>query len=143
MQQDEIKIDSELALAEHIRELRKAWYESHYLLVRVRTGKQRTLTQNSALHLFCDMLSDQLNACGLDMRKVMKPEVEIPWDGNSVKQKLWKPLQEAMIGKTSTTQADRIEYSLVHEVLGRHLAKTQGISIPEWPRKRESEGVAA
>lgn len=138
MTSDEIRIDSEIALAEHIRDLRKAFYESKYLIVKVRTGKQRTLTQNSALHLFCQMLSDQLNASGLDMRKVMKPEAEIPWDGNSVKERLWKPLQEAILGKLSTTEADRVEYTLVHEVLGRHLAKTQGINIPDWPKRKEA-----
>jgi len=84
------------------------------------------------------MLADQLNHHGLDMRKVMKPEAEIPWTMESVKTNLWKSLQEAIIGKSSTTEADRVEYSQVHEVLGRHLAKTQGISIPEWPSKERA-----
>ena len=138
MKPNEIRIDSEIALAEHIRDLRKQFYESHYLITTVRKGKQRTLTQNNSLHLFCEMLADQLNASGLDMRKVMKPEVEIPWTMGSVKENLWKPLQEAIIGKASTTEADRVEYSTVHEVLGRHLAKTQGIAIPEWPRRNQA-----
>jgi hypothetical protein len=138
MQVDESRLDTEAALAEYIAQIRADWYEHKYLIASYRTGKQRTLTQNNALHLFCQMLADQLNASGLDMRKVMKPEVEIPWDMNSVKRCLWKPLQQAMLNKESTTEADRIEYSLVHEVLGRHLAKTQGINIPEWPKKKEN-----
>ena len=135
---DEIRIDSELALAEHIRELRKQWYESKYLLVRVRTGKQRTITQNRALHLFCGMLADLLNASGMDMRRVLKQDVDIPWTTESAKEYLWRPIQEAVIGKTSTTEADRIEYSQVHEVLSRHLAQKLGVTAPEWPRRKEA-----
>jgi len=138
MQSDEIRIDSELGLAEHIRELRKAWYDSKYLIVKVRTGKQRTITQNKALHLFCEMLADTLNAHGLDMKKTLKPDAEIPWTMISVKESLWKPIQEAVIGKDSTTQADRIEYSQVHDVLAHHMATKLGVTIPEWPRKREA-----
>ena len=131
-------INSDLALETHIRDLRKAYYDNRYLIITMRKGRQRTLTQNAALHMFCQMLADQLNASGLDMRKVMKPEAEIPWSMESVKQNLWKPLQEAIIGKASTTEADRVEYSHVYEVLGRHLAKTQGINIPDWPRKKDA-----
>jgi hypothetical protein len=131
-------INSDLALETHIRDLRKAYYDNRYLIITMPKGRQRTLTQNAALHMFCQMLADQLNASGLDMRKVMKPEAEIPWSLESVKEIMWKPLQEAIIGKASTTEADRVEYSHVYEVLGRHLAKTQGINIPDWPRKENA-----
>ena len=137
LKENEIRIDSDIVMEEFIRDFRRAYYENHYLIMTMRKGKQRTLTQNGSLHLFCQMLSDQLNAAGLDMRKVMKPEAEIPWTMESVKENLWKNLQEAIIGKSSTTEADRVQYSQVHEVLGRHLAKTQGINIPDWPRKKE------
>jgi len=136
---DEIRIDSEIALAEFIRDLRKEWHESHYLIVKMRKGKQRTLTQNSALHLWFQMLADELNAHGLDQRKVLKPGVEIPWDEASVKKNLWKPVQEAVIGKQSTAEADRNEYTAVYEVLAHHLATKLGITAPEWPKKTEDD----
>jgi hypothetical protein len=139
---DETRIDSELALAEHIRDIRKRWYEERHLIVSVRTGKQRTLTQNRALHLFCTMLADTLNAAGLDMKKTLKPDAEIPWDCASVKERLWKPIQEAVIGKLSTTEADRIEYSKVHEILAHHLATKLGVQAPEWPRKDNTTKAA-
>lgn len=138
MGHDEIRIDSELALAEHIRELRKCWLENRYLLIRVRTGKQRTLTQNRALHLFLGMLADELNAAGYDMRKVLKQEVDIPWTTESCKEFLWRPLQAALINKESTTEADRNEYTQVHELLSRHLGQKLGIQVPEWPKRREA-----
>lgn len=134
---DEIKIDSEIALAEHIADLRKQWLESKYLLVTVRTGKQRTLTQNKALHLFCQMLADTLNAHGLDMRRTLKQDIDIPWTGYSAKEHLWRPVQEAVIGKESTVDADRQEYSQVYEVIARHMSQKHGIAVPEWPRKDE------
>ena len=134
---DEIKIDSELALAEHIRDLRQAWHENHYLIVKVREGKQRTLTQNRALHLFLGMLADELNAGGFDMRHVLKQDVEIPWTKDSCKEFLWRSIQEAMLNKKSTTEADRFEYTQVHEVLSRHLGQKFGIQVPEWPKKKD------
>lgn len=40
--------------------------------------RERTLTQNRAIHLWFTMLADALNDAGLDMRTVLKPEIEIP-----------------------------------------------------------------
>lgn len=135
---DEIKIDSELALAEHIRDLRQAWHENHYLIVKVRAGKQRTLTQNRALHLFLGMLADELNAGGFDMRRVLKHDVDIPWSTETCKEFLWKPLQAVLLNKKSTTEADRTEYTQVHQLLSRHLGEKLGVSVPEWPKKKDA-----
>ena len=134
MDKEEIRIDSEQALAEHMRDLQKWWYENKYLLVRVRTGKQRTLTQNRALHLFCDMMADKLNAHGLDMRVVMKPAFDLWWTMETVKENLWKPVQFALLGKASTTEADRIEYTQVYEALAAHMAKSHQFEVPPWPK---------
>ena len=133
---EEIRIDSEFALAEHIRDIRRQWYAAKYLIVTIKHGKQRTLTQSRALHLWCTMLADLLNDSGLDQRRTLKPDAEIPWDGHSVKERLWKPIQEAVINKASTTEADRNEYSQVCEVLTRHLAQKLGVVAPDWPRKQ-------
>ena len=134
---DEIKIDSELALAEHIAWLRKEWLENRYLVVKVKTGKQRTLTQCRALHLFFRMLADELNAKQMDMRKVLRHDVELQWTPAAVKEYIWRPIQEAVIAKESTTEADRQEYDKVYQVLAHHMATRLGITCPEWPRKRE------
>lgn len=136
---DEIKIDSELALAEHIAELTAEWHENKYLIVTVRTGKQRTLTQNRALHLWLGMLARILNAAGLDMRKVLKPDVDIPWSTETIKEYLWRPVQEAVISKESTVDADRAEYTKVYEVLTRHLGEKLGVTSPPWPKKKDAD----
>jgi len=93
---------------------------------------QRTSQQNKALHLYCEMVADSLNAGGLDMKAVLKPEIDIPWSKDTVKRFLWKPIMEAMIEKESTTEANTTEYNKVYEVLHRHLAEKLGVSVL-WP----------
>ena len=100
-----------------------------------RPSKQRTLTQNRALHKFCDMLAKVLNDAGYDQMKVLRHDASIPWSMPTVKENLWKPLQQAMLNKESTTEADRKDYSEVHRVLCRHLAQKLGITCPSWPSR--------
>ena len=92
--------------------------------------KPRTDNQNKAMHKYFDMLAEALNDAGLDMKKTLKPEIEIPWTKDMVKEHLWRPIQEAMTDKHSTTDLDRIEPSMVYEVLNRHLAQKFGLHVP-------------
>ena len=86
------------------------------------------------------MLADTLNAAGLDQRKVLKPSVSIPWTQEAAKEQLWRPIQEAMFEKTSTTELSMGEVGRVEEVLVRHLEeKFVGIEIPEWPHYEDGE----
>jgi hypothetical protein len=84
------------------------------------------------------MLADELNAQGLDMRKVLKQGVEIPWTTESAKEYLWRPIQEALLNKESTVDADRTEYTKVLDVLVRHLADKLNVVAPDWPRKKDA-----
>lgn len=96
---------------------------------------QRTGQQNKALHKYCNMVAEALNDAGLDMRKVLKPEVEIPWTGTSVKNSLWRPIQDAMLDKESTTELDTSQVDAVYKVLSRHLSSKLGINV-EFPSER-------
>jgi hypothetical protein len=93
---------------------------------------QRTLKQNSSLHLFFGLLADELNAAGLDMRTVLKPSVDIPWTSETVKNQLFKPIQKALLEKESTTELTTIEVNKVYEVLMRHLSEKFGVFV-EFP----------
>ena len=136
-----ITVNSEVALAEAQRQLAQMWRNNKHVEVDIRRkAKQRTLTQNRALHMWCQWLADELNAAGFDMRRTLRQDVEVPWSGETVKEHLWKPVQEALLQKRSTTEADRNEYTEVHEVLSRHLGQKLGIQAPEWPR-REKEAA--
>lgn len=91
---------------------------------------QRTLQQNKALHLMFDMLADNLNQAGLDMRKTLKPSVEIPWSGESVKEYLWRPIQKAQLGRESTTELTTTDIDKVFDTINRHLGDRFGIYVP-------------
>lgn len=86
--------------------------------------KQRTITQNRALHLYFKMLAETLNDAGLDMRVVLKPEIEIPWNGETVKEYLWRPVQKMQLKKQSTTELTTQDINTIYETLNRHLAKS-------------------
>lgn len=138
---DTITINSEIALAQAQRELAEQWRQNKYLEVTIsRKAKQRTLTQNRALHLFCQWLADTLNDAGYDMRKTLREDVEVPWTQASVKEYLWRPIQLAMTEKHSTTEITTVEPTDIHAVLSRHLGSRLGIQCPDWP-KRDQEAA--
>lgn len=101
------------------------------------TGKpKRTDQQNRALHKWLDMLADDLNSAGLEMRVVLKPDVEIPWTKESCKNFLWRPIQQAMLSKESTTELNTVDPTEIKRVIDRHLAERFGFLSPDWPSLR-------
>jgi len=100
--------------------------------------KQRTLTQNSALHLFFSLVAETLNDAGLDMKKTLKPEVDIDWTPDGVKNYLWRPVQKAMLDKESTTELTKIEVGQVYETLNRFLGEKFAVHVP-WPHDPDKE----
>jgi hypothetical protein len=78
------------------------------------------------------MWATELNEMGLDMRKALKPEVSIPWTGNSIKEYLWRPVMKAQLGKKSTTEMNTKEIDLVFNTISRHLSGKFGVSV-EFP----------
>jgi len=92
--------------------------------------KPRTTTQNAALHKYFDQLAEALNDAGYDMRKTLKQSIDIPWTKDSVKNFLWKPIQESMTGEKSTTKLSTVDPSIVYETLNRHTAEKLGVSVP-------------
>ena len=92
----------------------------------------RTLTQNRAFHLYFTMVAVQLNNSGLYINKLIKEEkykADIDWSGNLVKEQLWKPIQNAILDKKSTTQLEKAEVDRVYNTLNRYLSG-MGISVP-------------
>jgi hypothetical protein len=128
----EIIINSAHSKELFIAQMSKLYDEHKYLRVTVKTGKQRTQAQNRALHKYLTMLSDALNDAGLDMKKTLKPDIDIPWTTDSAKDYLWRPVQKALTGKESTTKPDTKEYVYIYEVLSRHMVDKFGINV-QWP----------
>lgn len=134
-----ITINSETSKAEAHREIDRLWNEHKYVELHWNEGKQRTLTQNRALHLWFQWLAESLNDAGFDMRQTIREDLEIPWTPASVKEYLWKPVQNAMLQKESTTEANRIEYTTIRDVIARHLHTRLGVECPPWPKRGEEE----
>lgn len=85
--------------------------------------KQRTITQNKSLHLYFTQLAEVLNDAGLDMRVILKPEVEIPWTSENVKNHLWRPIQRAYLQKESTTELTTQDIDKIYDIFNRHISK--------------------
>ena len=96
----------------------------------IKANKQRTLTQNRAIHKYCSMLAKDLNDAGYDMKKVIKEEVDIPWSEGNAKEFLWRPIQKALGLPDSTTDLATNEVSQVYEVLSKNLAEKFNITTP-------------
>ena len=112
---------------EKLNKLKDGIYE-----VKLSNMDLRTLAQNRAFHLYFTMVAVQLNNSGLYINKLIKEEkykADIDWSGNLVKEQLWKPIQNAILDKKSTTQLEKAEVDRVYNTLNRYLSN-MGISVP-------------
>ena len=94
--------------------------------------KQRTELQNRSLHLYFTQLAEELNNSGYDMKKVLKPSVDIPWNSKSIKEFLFRPIMKIQTGKSSTTELTTKEIDEIYDVINRHIGEKFGIHV-EWP----------
>ena len=88
----------------------------------------RTLQQNKALHKYFSLVSEALNDKQLTVKTIIKADIE--WNPLSVKEMLWKPIQEAVLHVKSTTELKRHEIDDVYDTLNRALALKFGIHVP-------------
>lgn len=96
----------------------------------------RTTQQNRGLHQFCKNLANALNDAGLDMRATLKPEIEIEWTTEAVKNYIWKPFQIAMYQKKSTKELDKhAEITKIHKNIMRHLGQRFGLEYIKFPSR--------
>lgn len=90
--------------------------------------QHRTTQQNRSLHKYFSLLASTLNAENKTIEVVLKPDTE--WSTDTVKALIWKPIQEAVIGKQSTTKLTTKEVSEIYDVLNKALAERLGIHVP-------------
>ena len=111
-------------------------FEKHkHLTITWRTGKQRTLRQNNALQKYCELLADAFNDAGMDMRAVLREDVDIPWSKDTVREHIWRPIMLTMTRKESTTKLTREEVTQIYETINRHTAAKFGLSV-EFPSEK-------
>lgn len=105
---------------------------------------KRTTSQNSALHLYFQLLADELNGAGLSIQHVLaKYRVELDWDGGSVKENLWRPIQKALLGKLSTTELSKQQdIDRVYEHINRFVSQMGvHVSFPNDPDKESAKSM--
>jgi hypothetical protein len=114
--------------------------------IEIKLNKQRTLTQNGSIHLWCGWMADGLNDSGSDYRHfvehVMKQGYQVPWSDDLYKRSVWHPIQFAMFphavndkGEPSTAKLSTTEVSQVYEVANRKTGEFAGLTLP-FPDKR-------
>ena len=101
---------------------------------------KRTTTQNKSIHLYLEMVARELANQGQTMKDVVRlmPEVEIPPTKDSLKQIVWKPIQETALGKKSTTELTTAEVNTIYDIISMFLAKNFEISLP-FPSQEETD----
>lgn len=92
---------------------------------------KRTPQQNAALHLFFTRVAESLNEAGYGVKRFYEEvkKVEIDWSAGQVKENIWRPVQQAMTEKYSTTELEKIEVSAVYEQVNKVLSEI-GIHVP-------------
>ncbi len=98
-----------------------------------------TPQQRKALHVYCRLLSDGLTDAGYSIQEVLSQAVARDWNQEAVKELLFKPIMEAMTGKTSTEKLTSSEVSEVYEVLNRHTSDKFGVGM-EFPHDEARHG---
>jgi uncharacterized Zn ribbon protein len=92
----------------------------------------RTEAQNNALHLYLALVAEELDRGGHTMQDVVKAirRAEIRPTKDALKEVVWKPLQEIMLNKKSTTQLTKLEVDKVYEIFNKWLGDNFEIHIP-------------
>jgi len=94
--------------------------------------KTRSIRQNNSLWLWFSLLAQDLNLKGYDMRKIIRPSVDIEWTKDSLCDYLFKPLMNTMFNKKSTTKLTNEEINILYDNLNRIIIeRTKGeVSVP-------------
>lgn len=128
----------------YARSIIKGYADCNIRITIEEVSPKRTPRQNRSLHKWLTWLAEVLNNAGLDQKKVLKPEIEIPWTQEAAKIHLWHPIQKAMFDTDSTADMTKLQVGEVEKTLTRHLTQKFGVEIPEWPHyKTEQEYIEA
>ena len=92
--------------------------------------KQRTLTQNSALHKLFELWATALNDAGYPVQVVIQKTPDIQFTKYNVKELLWRPIQKSSLGKESSTALTTKEIDVVYDEVNKFLAENFNIHEP-------------
>ena len=96
-----------------------------------------TRQQQKALYLWLSLVADELRNRGLDMRKALIAPI-IPTK-ESVLEMIWRPIMQAYVGKTSTTQL--LKHKEIEEIVDiikvMFMDMKSDIIVPPFPSEEE------
>ena len=96
-------------------------------------SEQRTLPQNSSLHLWLTNLAVELNDAGLSLGDGKLVKLPVLFTQNNLKENIVRPMMTALYpDKTSTTQLDTKEIQYLYQHLDHIIAERTGVHC-EWP----------
>ena len=94
--------------------------------------KVLTRQQQKAIHLYFKHMADELTNAGLDIRKTLKADFDVPWNAYLVKEFMWRPVQKEVCGKESTTKITTQEINQIFDVITKAIGEKTGLYI-EFP----------
>lgn len=102
--------------------------------------KIRSLRQNSAIHKYLEMVAHELANQGQTIQSIVKKVnmVEITPTTQTIKEIIWRPIQEIVIGKKSSTELTTAEVNQVYDIISMFLSKNFEIYLP-FPSQKETE----
>lgn len=95
-------------------------------------NSRRTVDQNRAMHLYFAHVAQELNNAGLPIKETLSHyKVDLDWDERSVKELIWRPIQKALLGVTSTADLKKTQdIDRVYEHVNRFLGEKLGVHVP-------------
>lgn len=97
---------------------------------------KRTLSQNSALHLWLEQIAKELNSHGITLKAVVKdlPQAECMATKENLKECVFRPIMNALYDKQSTTELYKTgEIDKVVEVMNKYFSEHWEMAIPPFP----------
>lgn len=93
----------------------------------------RTNRQGRSIWLYCTLLAEALSEAGLDVRILLKEDLEVSWTKDLIMDIYWRTIQKTLFDTDSTRDLKTHQVSLVYEELNRHMSKF-GITV-QFPDK--------
>jgi len=118
---------------EEARKLLNSMGDGELCEVEYKAGS-RTLSQNAALHLWCEQVAQELNEHQLTCSNFFKEGHGVKFTKQIVKDEIWRPVQRAVTGEDSTRKPTKVQYGEIFDHVNGKLAE-YGIHI-EWPTER-------
>ena len=116
--------------------------------IEIKLNKQRTPSQNKAIHLYCEWMASGLNDAGYTFTEfveyIIKHGYSVDWTPEMFKTNVWHRIQSPIFpeavnekGEPSTAKLKSEQVTKVYEEANRFIGNLAGVSLPfpdKWGR---------